>query len=165
MGLAVVDACREVANVEAKLKWPNDVLINERKLAGVLVEASTTGSETIVVVGCGININWGNDLPQTLRETAVSLDEPAGHPIDDVEMLNQVLRALDKRLNDVANLTNEYRKHCDTLGRQVRITQPGNEITGTAVDVTNEGALIVDNGAGVLEVVTIGDVVSLRATL
>ncbi|MGZ6791752.1 MAG: biotin--[acetyl-CoA-carboxylase] ligase [Mycobacteriales bacterium] len=149
-GLAVARAVREQTGVEAVVKWPNDVQVDGRKLAGLLAE-SVAGA---VVLGIGLNVTTRREeLPV---ETATSLQLEGATTTDRDTVLRAVLRALAGALGDrdVAS----YREVCSTLGRQVRVELPGGEsVTGLAEAVDDGGRLVVDGTP-----YAAGDVVHLR---
>jgi BirA family transcriptional regulator, biotin operon repressor / biotin---[acetyl-CoA-carboxylase] ligase len=168
VALAASDACRAGAGVEPGLKWPNDLLVDDRKLAGVLAEADRAApSGPAVVVGIGINVNWPDPLPDELEATATSLDRLAGRPVDRVELLVELLVGLEARyagLGDAAGrvaLASEYRRRCSTIGRAVRVELADESFTGEACDVNDAGQLLVTTDA-CLRTVSAGDVVHLR---
>jgi BirA family biotin operon repressor/biotin-[acetyl-CoA-carboxylase] ligase len=187
-GVAVTAAIREVTAVEARLKWPNDVLASGRKLAGILAESR----EQAVVVGMGINVSQRQaDLPLPTA-TSVLLEqaqlagragpgreqlltailnqfahwytawaEPAGPPGAEPPGAGPAGGAGDP---DACGLRAEYLRQCATLGQQVRVLLPGGrELTGQATDVDRLGRLVVRTAAGLAEV-SAGDVVHLRDT-
>lgn len=149
-GLAVARAVREQTGVEAVVKWPNDVQVDGRKLAGLLAE-SVAGA---VVLGIGLNVTTRREeLPV---QTATSLQLEGATTTDRDTVLRAVLRALAGALGDrdVAS----YREVCSTLGRQVRVELPGGEsVTGLAEAVDDDGRLVVDGTP-----YAAGDVVHLR---
>lgn len=145
VGLAAVDACRDVAGVAAVLKWPNDVLVGDHKLAGILAQRSATGA---VVVGLGLNVRWA-------PEGAVRL----GDDVAPLDVLSALLVAYDDLPADV---TARYRRALATLGRQVRIDLTDGPLAGTALDVDPDGRLVVLDHCGVTHRVDVGDVIHLR---
>lgn len=173
VALAVAEACEALAGVRAELKWPNDLLVASRKLAGVLAESvpAAEGGEggRAVVVGVGCNVGWpapGEPLPEGAPDaTSLALSTPT--PPTVAELLDVVLLHLARRVGDLDDelgrhrQASAYRAACATLGRRVRIELPGETFTGTAADVTAEGHLLVDTPAG-RRTVTAGDVVHLR---
>jgi BirA family biotin operon repressor/biotin-[acetyl-CoA-carboxylase] ligase len=160
VGLAAVDACHSVAAVTPVLKWPNDLLVGDRKLAGVLAESAPSESDRIaVVVGIGVNVNWPTELPVDLARTMTALNHEAGHDLDRRELLDALLDALDSL--DWTALAPRYRAALATLGRRVRVEQPSGSIEGVAVDVTPDGHLVVATSAGDIAV-SAGDVMHLR---
>ncbi|MHB8681160.1 MAG: biotin--[acetyl-CoA-carboxylase] ligase [Acidimicrobiales bacterium] len=178
VALSAVEACHVLTGVEASLKWPNDLVVDGRKLAGVLAESVAEpgdGGARAVVVGIGVNVAWPpaeddvafGRVPAELRQGATSLAREARRPVDRGELLDRLLQALDGRagaLDDVAGrrrLAAEYRSRCGTVGEEVVVTLPAGEIRGRAADISVEGHLLVDTGA-CLTTVTAGDVVHVR---
>jgi BirA family transcriptional regulator, biotin operon repressor / biotin---[acetyl-CoA-carboxylase] ligase len=164
-GLAVVDAVREVAGVAANLKWPNDVMAGEGKLAGILVELVEHADGAAAVVGVGVNVSaTRHELPV---ETATSLALEGAADVDRATLLSAVLAAFSARYDGWVHAGGEglrapYREACSTLGKEVRAELPGGDtVTGTAVDVDDEGRLHVDDGSRV-HVLGAGDVVHVR---
>ena len=152
-GLAVATTLRDRAAVAAELKWPNDVLIADRKVCGVLAEVPAPGA---VVLGIGLNVTTSADeLPHA---HATSLQLAGARTTDRDTLLRSVLRALSTVLADPLAARAAYRERCSTLGRQVRVELPGERVaSGTAEAVDDDGRLVVDGtpyGAG--------DVVHLR---
>jgi BirA family biotin operon repressor/biotin-[acetyl-CoA-carboxylase] ligase len=161
--LATSDAVAEVAGVEAGLKWPNDVVVGERKLAGVLAEAV---GDT-VVVGVGTNVDWPGDLPPEIAETAVALNHLTDGAVDRADLLVAYLRALDRDLESLeadggSALLGRYRDRCSTLTRQVRVDTDAGVVEGIAVDLTGPGHLVVETTEGTRVEVATGDVVHAR---
>jgi BirA family biotin operon repressor/biotin-[acetyl-CoA-carboxylase] ligase len=132
----------------ARLKWPNDLVIGDRKLAGILAEVDGHGA---VVVGMGLNVR--DDLfPEELRAIAVAYD------IDREELLAQWLVALDARLDALDRVRDDAISSSATIGRRVRVELPDETFEGVARALTPEGFLVVDD-----RVVSAGDVVHVRA--
>jgi BirA family biotin operon repressor/biotin-[acetyl-CoA-carboxylase] ligase len=144
VGLSVAHAARRVAHVEAVLKWPNDVLVDGRKLAGVLAQRAPNG---VVVVGTGVNLGWAPDGAARLDGVA-----PADFLLD-------VLAAFDALPDDIAE---SYRSALATLGRRVRVQRQTDELVGTAIDVDDTGRLVVLDDCAISHRVDAGDVVHLR---
>ena len=145
--LAAIDAVIALAGVEARLKWPNDVVVDDRKLAGILAESDGAGA---VVVGMGLNVR-GDWFPPELAPTATAC------PVDRDELLEAWLRAFDARLDGLDGVLDAARASSATLGRRVRVELAHESFEGVATDLTPEGYLVVDG-----RVVTAGDVVHLR---
>lgn len=156
VSLAAADACAEVAGVAPALKWPNDLVVGERKLAGVLAEAAAPA----VVVGIGVNVRWPGDhvLSPVL---ATSVDRVSGRQVDREALLASLLARLAGLLGDWRGVASRYRQSCATIGRLVRVELADEVFTGTAADVSDEGHLLVDVGMCLRQVAT-GDVVHLR---
>ena len=160
--LAAADACGEVAGVRPGLKWPNDLVVERgpgtAKLAGILAE-SVVGGERLeaVVVGMGCNL-------RAAPAGAVHLEDLAGRPVDRDELLAAWLAHLDARYptpTRAGGLLDDYRRRCTTLGRTVRVELEDETFEGRAVDVTENGSLVVETATGRREV-TVGDVFHIR---
>ena len=146
-GLAALDAIDALTSVRAGLKWPNDVVVDDRKLAGILAEADGAGA---VVVGMGCNVQ-PTALPAELRDIATAV------PVDRARLLVEWLRAYDARLGALDRVVADATARSATLGRRVRVELARDTFEGTAAALTDEGFLVVDG-----RVVSAGDVVHLR---
>ena len=147
VALAASEACSKVAGVSPVLKWPIDLLLDGRKLAGVLAQAGGTGTE-YVVVGIGLNIGWA-------PEGAARL----GDGYDPVDVLNAMLVAYDGLPDDI---TDTYRASVATIGQSVRVELNGSEVVGRALDVLPDGRLVVLDECGITHRFDTGDIVHLR---
>jgi BirA family transcriptional regulator, biotin operon repressor / biotin---[acetyl-CoA-carboxylase] ligase len=142
VAIAAARACERVAGVRPELKWPNDLLLDGRKLAGILAQAAAD----FIVVGVGLNVAWAPPdaahLPRGTRDDVVSalVHELAGLPVD---------------------ITDEYRSRLGTLGRTVRVELAAETFEGTAVDVDATGALVIESAGG-RRTVSAGDVIHVR---
>ena len=152
-GLAVVRALRDRAEVAAELKWPNDVLIGGRKVAGLLAEVPQPGA---LVIGVGLNVSTRRDeLP---IEGATSLRLEGAATTDRDTLLRAVLREVSIALADQDVAQADYRAACSTVGQRVRVELPaGAAVEGVAEAVDDDGRLVVEGMA-----YTVGDVVHLR---
>ncbi|MGC4934578.1 biotin--[acetyl-CoA-carboxylase] ligase [Gordonia sp. DT30] len=165
-GLATATAVYRHTGVRPALKWPNDVLIAERKIAGILAEYVSAPGGGIVIVGTGINTNLRTDeLPVP---TATSLRIEGGEPLaapDLAALAIEYLRALSEQgwPDHLDTIAAAYREHCDTLGRRVRLILPGDtEIIGQAVDIDDDGRIVIEQDGGQRFPAAAGDVVHLR---
>ncbi len=151
-GVAVARALQS-AGAAPRLKWPNDVLLGERKVCGILGELGPAGDH--VVLGVGINVSQSApQLPREVPATSLLLDLGCAPRRDD--LLVSVLRHLHT-LIDAADWMDEYRSLCATLGRTVRVQLSTEELVGRAEEVRDDGALVVDG-----KPIVAGDVVHLR---
>lgn len=151
--------------IEARIKWPNDVLIEERKVSGILSEGKVKeGRAVAVILGVGINVNLEReDFPRDIALTATSLLAETGRKLDRLEILAGFLDHFGiiysgLQLGDTHHILDAYRPLCATLGRRVRIEMKDRFVEAVAVDVDSTGALVLDSG----EVVRVGDVIHLR---
>jgi BirA family biotin operon repressor/biotin-[acetyl-CoA-carboxylase] ligase len=166
-GVATTAALRTVASVDARLKWPNDVLVGDRKLAGILAEQSGDA----VVVGIGINVLGAEEeLPVP---TATSLAMHGAGETDRTELLAEVLRQLGGWYlrwrgtgpgdADGCGLRAEYLRWSATAGRPVRVQLPGGRVlAGVAAGVDESGRLLVRADGGDVIPVSAGDVIHVR---
>ena len=168
-GVATATAVRAVATVAATLKWPNDVLIGDRKLAGILAEQSGDA----VVIGVGLNVatprDWLPVSPAGLQATSLLAE---GAHVSREPLLTEMLRQLERRYAafredpDPAGggLLAEYRTLCGTLGRSVRVELPGGrELAGVAEDIDPDGRLLVREADATSPTpVSAGDVIHVR---
>jgi BirA family transcriptional regulator, biotin operon repressor / biotin---[acetyl-CoA-carboxylase] ligase len=165
-GVAVASALRRVPGVDARLKWPNDVLVNDSKLAGILAEQSGDA----IVVGVGINVRARQqDLPIA---TAISLELLGAGDVDRSQLLAAVLGEIERWYRrwtgarpgdaDSCGLRQAYLRLSATAGRPVQVQLPGGRLlTGIARDVDAVGRLLVESAGGLIAV-SAGDVIHVR---
>jgi BirA family biotin operon repressor/biotin-[acetyl-CoA-carboxylase] ligase len=161
-GLAVVRAGADWG-VAADLKWPNDVLIDGRKWAGLLVETTQSAGRPVAVVGLGLNVSQSQDQLPVAQATSLAL---AGLTVPRQTVALAVLERLDRQLTDWlagVDRMDDYRRASATLGRTVRVmTGPGQSVSGRAVAIADDGRLeVVCDGRH--HFFAAGDVVHLRA--
>lgn len=152
------------------LKWPNDLLIGERKAAGLLVEARMRGQRLLaVILGMGVNVNQGaGDFPPEVAGRATSVALAAGHPVDRAALLGawgERFATGYRRLaaGETGTVLARYRDWLETVGQPVRATRLDAEpVEGTAVDLTADGGLVILTGSGRRVEVTAADVEHLR---
>jgi BirA family transcriptional regulator, biotin operon repressor / biotin---[acetyl-CoA-carboxylase] ligase len=156
--VAAVDAVHTCCDVDALVKWPNDMTVDGRKLAGILAEASAGA----LVVGMGLNTEW-EAFPPELAGTATACNVHSARPVDRAELLVEWLRAFDSRLDALDEIVPTTRTRSATLRRRVRVELAGSVLEGVAVDLTSEGFLVVRRDDGHETVVTAGDVVHVRS--
>jgi BirA family biotin operon repressor/biotin-[acetyl-CoA-carboxylase] ligase len=168
-GVACAEGIEEVTGLPARIKWPNDVTMTSRKLAGILVESRSAGSNLdVAVVGVGINVGWGDYLQGDLAESATSIAvelERLGRT--DVpprrEVLVAVLSSLERLYRaDAEDVLRAASLKSDVLGRRVRVKFPdGSSLDGVATRLLQSGALEVDV-AGTLRAVRMGEIEQVR---
>ena len=156
-GVAMAEAVARVAGFTPALKWPNDLVVGDRKLAGILAERDGDA----VVVGAGVNVEW-RAFPAELAETATACNLEADHAVDRRALLDAFLTELDARYVDLDAVTAQYRSRLATLGRRVRVERSDGALVGRAVDVGAAGQLLVEDDHGDVVEIHVGDVVHLR---
>lgn len=162
--VAVTKAIRSMTQVECGIKWPNDILYQGKKLVGILTEMSAEiDAINHVVIGMGINVNIGeHEFPDELQSIATSLSMIRGEEISRLTLLNGILGELEVVYNQVVQngfipMLNEWRELSVTLGQQVDVVGSGRNFSGTAIDIDQDGALLVQTEQ-CLEKVLAGDV-------
>ena len=150
VSLAAVEAGRSLAVTgDFRLKWPNDVLLDGAKVAGVLAQRGTTTGA--VVVGIGVNVGWSPDGAARL-----------GDQVDRADLLAALLTAYDELPAGADSLRARYRDELATLGQRVRAEMPSGDLIGTATDVTIAGQLVVRGDDGRMHQIDVADVTHLR---
>jgi len=163
--LAVLKSVQRTTKLTCRLKWPNDVLINNKKVCGILIETKTQVDRLdYAIFGIGINVNMKvKDYPE-LRSTATSLSDELGKSVSRARLLRQLFIELESLYTDILSgksLFPEWRDNLGTIGKSVRIQSGDTAYEGTAESVGEDGCLILRRDDGALTKVTIGDV-SLR---
>lgn len=155
LSLAIKDAARALTGAVLELKWPNDLLYGEAKVAGVLAEAAP--AQGSLVVGAGLNVSWA---PSGLGAT--SLEAAAGGPVDRALLLEEVLGRLDRLYGRWPEVGRRYQAECATVGRLVVVHRSDGQpdVQGQAEALAPDGALTVRSG-GTYHQVRSGDVFHL----
>lgn len=147
---AAVSLCEAVdpfGSLSVGAKWPNDIVVNERKLCGILIESRVQGDRVRIVVGIGLNVNQLR-FPDTLSTEATSLAAIMGRPLEREPLLGRILDSLNARLSrsTPAAMVADYSARCITLGRRIRYEVNGRVREGRAIRVDTRGRLIIDEG-------------------
>ncbi|MEM4436265.1 MAG: biotin--[acetyl-CoA-carboxylase] ligase [Thermosphaera sp.] len=141
---------RDQLKIDALIKWPNDIIISEKKVAGILLEGEASGTDIIAYIGLGINVN--NDPP---IETATSLRDVIGSIVPRNRVFSKLtgwISRIDKLVDKPELLRLEYLEKLSTLGRRVRVVLREGEVVGVAQSVSDMGELIVETGSGSLKI-------------
>ena len=162
--VSVVEAVRGVAELPAKVKWPNDVLIDGRKLGGILVERAGVDA---AVIGIGVNVTTRAEELPVPEATSVQL---AGGVSDRESLVKEILRSFERRYvayvdarGAPASVLPAYRELCETVGRRVAVMLPdGASVRGTATAIDEGGMLVVRQDDGLERSLSVGDVVHVR---
>ena len=167
--IAVREAILETTGCSVVIKWPNDLIVNRRKVGGVLVETRMTGSTPVVaVIGIGINVNWSRRvMPAPLRLMATSLQSETGRRVSRPRLLVALLNRIDQRLDALErggaeSLVDEWGRHCVTLGQRVAVDTSAGLFTGVAETVDPAGRLIVRHDDGSTNCVTMESTLHLE---
>lgn len=166
--VATARAVDATTSLRPTIKWPNDLLLSGKKVAGLLNEMSAeTEKVNFIVLGIGVNLNMDREqFPDDLRHPATSLFLETGKPVRRLDFARALLEALDALydsylLNGYGPVRDEWLARSDFLGRRVRVTFQNKELQGTAEDIDEEGALLVRAPDSRLERVLAGDVTIL----
>jgi BirA family biotin operon repressor/biotin-[acetyl-CoA-carboxylase] ligase len=159
--VAVAKTIGRLFGLRAELKWPNDVLIEGKKVCGILAEMDAE-TDVINFVNLGVGINANTPITQ-LGEMATSLKDALGKEISRKELLSSVLTEIaeQKAVLTKADLLEEWKSLSATLNRDVKIVAPGEVIVGRAIDIDTSGALIIRERDGSLRSVVAGDCIHL----
>lgn len=148
---AVCEGIEAVCNIETKIKWPNDIIVNGKKICGILTElGAEMDSVNYLVVGIGINARAeAADFPEEIKETATSIRLETGQVIPRKQIAAQVLNAFDRLYKNFAvdgsiqNIIEIYKSKSAVLGKEIRVISKSGESMGKACDITEEGHLVI----------------------
>lgn len=157
--LAVCTAIQAEAPA-ARIKWPNDIWIGDRKVAGMLIDAELSPAGAVALPGIGINVNADPTVVRELRDIATCLARELGREVNREQLLARVCNALEPLLDaDVDDILDSYRAQSSTLGRRVIVSPVGGEpFEGEAVAIQDDGSLAVRTTSGSIETVNAADV-------
>lgn len=160
--LAMTKAVRDLTGQDVRIKWPNDIVLNGRKLCGILLEAVFNPEGQMgVVIGTGLNVRRGA-YPPELADRAIALEEVC-QPPQRHRLIAAYLNALEEAIaaieqGRISGITKPYHDFSCTLGREVQVLSPAETFTGVALDVDETGALLVRTQTGEVRRVLAGDV-------
>ncbi|MEK7398572.1 MAG: biotin--[acetyl-CoA-carboxylase] ligase [Candidatus Poribacteria bacterium] len=166
--ISIVQAIRHITNLTAMIKWPNDIVVNDRKVSGILVESKIERNRAkFFVVGFGVNVNIPkNDFPEEILETATSLSVELQHEVSRVQLLQEILYQLESRytemMDDSIDFLQEWKNLSVTIGRRVKIERPDEVFFAKALDIDKNGALIIQLGSGEIQSIMNDDLVKIR---
>ena len=167
MALAVARGISIVTGLETKIKWPNDIVVNGRKVCGILTEMNMEADYIrSVVVGIGINVNQESvdEFPEEIRQTATSLRIESGHTISRASIVAETMAAFEEyydiflRSGDLSALRSEYDSRLISVGKSVRVLDPKQEYEGISRGINDIGELIVETSDGTTKCVYAGEV-------
>ena len=166
---AAARAISDVTKLSPVLKWPNDLMIQSRKVAGLLAEATFQGNKLDhLIIGLGVNANIEmTRLPKALRELSTSLSHELGQEIDRIMLVRRIIEEMDRsyrgfELGHANELLEEVKRLCSTLGKIVQVTTAEGVFRGEAVDLGRDGQLLVRKPDGTATPYYAADVVHLR---
>jgi len=163
--VSICEAIKEVTDLDAQIKWPNDILINRKKLGGILTDLNAEMDTThFVIIGIGLNVN--NDK-RSLVEGATSLREQKKEKINRASLLQEILRKIEINyllFKEKGNgcIIEKWRDYNITLGKRVKIVCQKKHLEGQALDIDVDGGLLVRCDSGLIEKIMTGDVAHYR---
>lgn len=164
MGLSVVQAIRNVLGLETSIKWPNDVVLNRKKLVGTLTEMSAQMDYIeYLVIGTGINANM-TEFSEELKDKATSLRMEMGRPVNRAALIAESMKCFEKnyeifeKSQDLSGLIEDYQAVLANLNQPVRVLEPGHEYSGIARGINEKGELLVEREDGTVTAVYSGEV-------
>ncbi|SHJ94444.1 biotin--[acetyl-CoA-carboxylase] ligase [Hespellia stercorisuis] len=164
MAVSVAQAVCETEGVDTLIKWPNDIVVNGKKVCGILTEMSTeVDFINHVVIGVGINVNTGA-FPEEIAQKATSLRLEMGHPVKRSPLIASVMHFFEvnyeqfQKVGNLSFLQETYNRMLVNRDRDVRILAPGNEYNAHAIGINEQGELLVRRGDGRTEAVYSGEV-------
>ncbi len=159
--VAVLKAIKKEINIPLSIKWPNDILLEGKKIAGILTEVNAEQDRThFVIVGIGININHSQ---KDLIPEGISIFSYSGKKIDRITILKNILKEFellysDFKVNGPQKIKQEWKKFSYIWGSKVRVSGVSGTIEGEALDLDADGALLVRNNLGIIEKIIAGDI-------
>lgn len=165
VSISICEAIKEVFGIEARIKWPNDILVSNKKIGGILTELSAeTDRVNFVAIGIGLNVNNEN---AALVPGAISLKEVKKENLSRVELVQEILRRveinyLNFQKSGSGPVIEKWRNCNVTIGKRVKVTCCKDHIEAEAVDIDTDGALLLRNDVGLIQKVYTGDVVHCR---
>lgn len=159
--VAVCEAIERLLGLQPAIKWPNDVLVGDRKVVGVLAEGVTVGEAGYTIVGIGVNVNFSAEALAAIPANATALNVESGAPVPRGELLRLMLERLSEWV-DLARsdeLWRAWRRRLWGRGRQVLVAEGGEQIEGTVLDALEDGWLLVRLPSGETRRVIAGELV------
>lgn len=163
--VAVAEAVVSVAPLNVRIKWPNDILVNEKKMAGILTEISTDmDAVDYMIIGLGLNVNTpAGEFPPEIRTLATSLRAETGRTFSRAAVLRAVLQSFETHYDRFMTagfepILEKWKAYADIIGRKIRVDMIGRSITGDVLEVDRDGVLVIQDDEGKIHKIVSGDV-------
>lgn len=167
--VALADTVAEFIVEPPAIKWPNDILLQGKKLAGILTESSCDAKRIeFVILGIGVNLNFPRErMPETIRDRATSLMEVAGNSFSREPVLRRLIQDLDRCYGTLEDfgfdaIAPRWQARFGLKGKTVRVEMGGDVLIGQAVGIDRDGALLVEDDRGERQRVVAGDVTAIE---
>jgi BirA family transcriptional regulator, biotin operon repressor / biotin---[acetyl-CoA-carboxylase] ligase len=163
--VAATEALQASAGIRVEIKWPNDLLMNNKKICGILTELNSLGNEkNVVIVGIGINVNTPLEMfPADIADIATSILIETKQKIPRPVIIKSLIENFDHYYEIFLNggfnsILDKWKDSSNIVGRKINVKQAGAHVTGTVVDVDMDGALLVRDNDGVIQTIYSGDI-------
>ena len=158
-GVAVVKGIKQFTNIDCHLKWPNDIILNKKKIGGILIETKNMHDDDYAIIGIGLNINQ-QEIPQELASIASSLRIENSSPVQREPLLAFILNEFEKLYNSNSQkLPTLWKKYCNHLNKKITFHQDDTVLEGSFIDIDNNGNAIINTdleqisvSTGILEI-------------
>lgn len=164
MALSVAEAVKSISGLDGKIKWPNDIVLNKKKICGILTEMDLECEKIRqVVIGVGMNVNM-QEIPEDIKETATSLWLETGCIFDKEALIARVVERFEEnyetfvQMGDLSGLMEKYNALLINKGNEVRVLEPEREYNGYALGIDHKGELLVEKEDGRIEHIFAGEV-------
>ncbi|MCK4666388.1 biotin--[acetyl-CoA-carboxylase] ligase [Candidatus Dependentiae bacterium] len=160
----IVETVKELFNLDAWIKWPNDVMINDKKFCGILSEGKiTSGTIDFIVSGIGINVNINKDeFPLDLQESSTSLNLELNQKVNRNDLFSAIMLNLDRKYELLKTnpevVYKAWKQYSNIIGRRIKIQTPEGELEGAALDFDENGFLIIRLDSGIEKKITSGTI-------
>jgi len=166
IGAAAVNKALKDFNIKTQIKWPNDIILNNKKLCGILTEMSSELNQiNYIVIGIGVNVNISHEeFPKNINEIATSLKIEGGHNFSRQKLTAAILNHFEKLYeefildNNLSSTIDICRKNSYLIGKEIKLYNRGQLIAAKAVDISDEGLLVIEHKDGKIEKVISGEV-------
>ena len=162
--MAVAKAIEEICGLKAQIKWPNDILINEKKVCGILTEMNMEGTRiSSIIIGTGINVNQ-DDFPKEISKIATSLKKESGKVQSRENLVKRICELFEEYFEmfmaskDLSGILEEYNLRLISSGRRVKVLDPQEEFIGEALGINSQGELLVKKESGEIVKIYAGEV-------
>lgn len=154
--VAVLSAIKSVCNLDVKLKWVNDVILNDLKVGGILCESQINLNTNIIdnmIVGIGINVK-NFEFPPSLKNIATSIENNTNIKISRNELISEIINFFDLYFIDNKNYLNLYKENSYVLGKDITVIQNDKQFFAKAIDIEDNGALIVQEQEKIIKLIS-----------
>ena len=154
--VAILSAIKSVCNLDVKLKWVNDIILNDLKVGGILCESQINLNTNLIdnmIVGIGINVKEF-EFPPSLKNIATSIENNTNFKISRNELISEIINFFDLYFIDNKNYLNLYKENSYVLGKDIKVIQNDRQFFAKAIDIDNNGSLIVQEQEKIIKLVS-----------